>query len=87
MIDKLSWITVYPEASCCLVMACVIALADLRVKSQRRTFTYVLTLATLGVVALMQAVCQQRPEPCTVSATWSSATRWATGSSALPRWR
>ncbi len=54
MIDKLSWIVVYPEALL-LVMACVIALADLRVTSPRRTFTYVLTLATLGVVAVMQA--------------------------------
>ncbi len=55
MIDKLSWIAVYPEVLL-LVMACVIALADLRVSSPRRTFTYVLTLATLGVVALMQAM-------------------------------
>jgi NADH-quinone oxidoreductase subunit N len=55
MIDKLSWIVVYPEALL-LVMACVIALADLRVTSPRRTFTYVLTLATLGVVALMQGL-------------------------------
>ncbi len=55
MIDKLSWIVVYPEALL-LVMACVIALADLRVNSPRRTFTYVLTLATLGVVALLQAL-------------------------------
>ena len=55
MIDKLSWIVVYPEALL-LVMACVIALADLRVSSPRRTFTYVLTLATLGVVALLQAL-------------------------------
>ena len=55
MIDKLSWIAVYPEALL-LVMACVIALADLRVTSPRRTFTYVLTLATLGVVALMQGL-------------------------------
>ncbi|MGE0330936.1 MAG: NADH-quinone oxidoreductase subunit NuoN [Ramlibacter sp.] len=55
MIDKLSWIVVYPEALL-LVMACVIALADLRVTSPRRTFTYVLTLATLGVVAVMQAL-------------------------------
>ncbi len=55
MIDKLSWIVVYPEALL-LVMACVIALVDLRVTSPRRTFTYVLTLATLGVVALLQAL-------------------------------
>ncbi|MBP6405135.1 MAG: NADH-quinone oxidoreductase subunit NuoN [Proteobacteria bacterium] len=55
MIDKLSWIAVYPEVLL-LVMACVVALADLRVSSPRRTFTYVLTLATLGVVAIMQAL-------------------------------
>lgn len=55
MIDKLSWITVYPEVVL-LVMACVIALADLRVTSARRTSTYVLTLLTLGVVAALQAL-------------------------------
>jgi NADH-quinone oxidoreductase subunit N len=55
MIDKLSWITVYPEIIL-LVMACVIALVDLGVRSPRRTLTYVLTLCTLGVVALMQAL-------------------------------
>jgi NADH-quinone oxidoreductase subunit N len=55
MIDKLSWITVYPEIIL-LVMACVIALVDLGVKSPRRTLTYVLTLVTLGVVALIQAL-------------------------------
>jgi NADH-quinone oxidoreductase subunit N len=55
MIDKLSWITVYPEIIL-LVMACVIALVDLGVRSPQRTLTYVLTLVTLGVVALMQAL-------------------------------
>lgn len=54
MIDKLSWISVYPEIIL-LVMGCVIALADLAVKSQRRTGTYVLTLLTLAVVAALQA--------------------------------
>jgi NADH-quinone oxidoreductase subunit N len=53
MIDKLSWITVYPEIIL-LVMACVIALADLAIKSPRRTGTYIMTLVTLGVVALFQ---------------------------------
>lgn len=53
MIDKISWITVYPEIILA-TMACVIALLDLGVKSPRRTLTYVLTLVTLGVVALMQ---------------------------------
>ncbi|MET0311727.1 MAG: NADH-quinone oxidoreductase subunit NuoN [Burkholderiaceae bacterium] len=54
MIDKASWITVYPDVVL-LVMACVIALVDLGVNSARRGTTYVLTLATLGVVAFMQA--------------------------------
>ena len=54
MIDKLSWIAVYPELIL-LVMACVIALADLYVKTPRRTVTYVLTLLTLGAVAVMEA--------------------------------
>ncbi len=54
MIDKLSWIAVYPEIIL-LVMACVIALVDLGVKTPRRTVTYVLTLVTLGVVAAMEA--------------------------------
>ncbi len=54
MIDKLSWISVYPEIIL-LVMACVIALVDLGVKSPQRTLTYVLTLVTLGVVAALEA--------------------------------
>lgn len=53
MIDKLSWITVYPEIIL-MVMACVIALMDLGVKSPQRGKTYVLTLLTLAVVALLQ---------------------------------
>ena len=55
MIDKISWITVYPEIILA-VMGCVIALVDLGVKSTQRTLTYVLTLITLGVVALIQAM-------------------------------
>jgi len=54
MIDKLSWISVYPEILL-LVMGCVIALYDLGVKSRLRTSTYVLTLLTLAVVAVIQA--------------------------------
>ena len=54
MIDKLSWISVYPEILL-LVMGCVIALFDLGVKSRNRTSTYVLTLLTLAVVAVIQA--------------------------------
>ena len=54
MIDKLSWISAYPEIIL-LTMGCVIALADLGVKTPRRTMTYVLTLLTLAVVAFLQA--------------------------------
>jgi NADH-quinone oxidoreductase subunit N len=54
MIDKLSWISAYPEIIL-LGMGCVIALADLGVKSQRRTATYLMTLLTLAVVAFLQA--------------------------------
>ncbi|MCX7234625.1 MAG: proton-conducting transporter membrane subunit, partial [Burkholderiales bacterium] len=55
MIDKLSWISVYPEIIL-LVMGCVVALADLAVRSPRRTATYVLTLLTLAAVAALQAL-------------------------------
>ncbi len=54
MIDKLSWIAVYPEIIL-LVMACIILLADLWVKTPKRTGTYVVTLLTLGAVAALQA--------------------------------
>ncbi|MDA8447709.1 NADH-quinone oxidoreductase subunit NuoN [Paracidovorax valerianellae] len=55
MIDNISWLAVYPEIVL-LVMACVIALVDLGVTSPRRTGTYVLTLLTLTVVAVLQAL-------------------------------
>jgi len=58
MIDKLSWIAVYPEIVL-MVMACLIALTDLFVNQPRRTTTYVLTLLTLGVVAAMNALYAQ----------------------------
>ncbi len=54
MIDKLSWITVYPEIVL-VIMACVIALVDLGVKTPHRTLTHVLTLLTLAVVAVMES--------------------------------
>ena len=54
MIDKLSWIAVYPEIIL-LAMGCVILLVDLWVKSPMRTLTYVLTLVTLGAVAALEA--------------------------------
>ncbi|MDP4613951.1 MAG: NADH-quinone oxidoreductase subunit NuoN [Limnohabitans sp.] len=55
MMDNSSWMTMYPEIVL-LVMACVVTLADLFVKSPKRTGTYVLTLATLAGVALLHAV-------------------------------
>jgi NADH-quinone oxidoreductase subunit N len=55
MIDKLSWIAVYPEIIL-MVMACVIALMDLGVKSAQRGRTYAVTLLTLAVVAVLQGV-------------------------------
>ena len=53
--DNSSWMTMYPEIVL-LVMACVVTLADLFVKSPKRTATYVLTLVSLGGVALLHAV-------------------------------
>jgi NADH-quinone oxidoreductase subunit N len=54
MIDKLSWISIYPEVVL-LIMACVIALVDLGVSDLHRTKTYFLTLLTLAIVAALQA--------------------------------
>ncbi|RFO98286.1 NADH-quinone oxidoreductase subunit NuoN [Rhodoferax lacus] len=55
MIDNISLIAVYPEIML-LVMACVIALMDLGVKTPLRGATYVITLMTLGAVAVLQAM-------------------------------
>ncbi|MCZ8252060.1 MAG: NADH-quinone oxidoreductase subunit NuoN [Hylemonella sp.] len=55
MTDLLSWIAVFPEVIL-LVMACAVTLLDLLVKSRLRTGTYVLTLATLAVVAALQGI-------------------------------
>jgi NADH-quinone oxidoreductase subunit N len=55
MIDKLSWVVAYPELLL-LAMACVITLVDLSVKTPKRGSTYVLTLLTLGAVAVLHAV-------------------------------
>ena len=54
MIDKFSWIAVSPEIIL-LVAICVILLVDLGVKSAGRTTTYVLSLVTLGFLALSLA--------------------------------
>jgi NADH-quinone oxidoreductase subunit N len=55
VIDNSSWIAVYPEIVL-LVMACVIMLVDLAVKSPKRTATYALSLLTLGVVAFLNGL-------------------------------
>jgi NADH-quinone oxidoreductase subunit N len=55
MIEKASWIAVYPEIVL-LAMACMILLVDLFVKSPRRTATYVLTILTLAVVAVLHGL-------------------------------
>ncbi len=55
MIDNISWLAIYPEIVL-LVMACVIALVDLHITCPRRTGTYVLTMLTLAVVAVMQGM-------------------------------
>lgn len=55
MIDNLSWVVAYPEILL-LVMACVIALVDLGVKTPLRGTTYALTLMTLGALALLLAL-------------------------------
>ena len=52
MIDNISWAVAYPEILL-LIMACVIALVDLGVKSANRNVTYVLTLLTLGTLAVL----------------------------------
>ncbi len=55
MIDNLSWVTAYPEMLL-LVMACVIALVDLGVKTPTRGVTYALSLLTLAAVAVLQGL-------------------------------
>ncbi len=55
MIDNISCLAIYPEIVL-LVMTCVIALVDLGVKSPQRTATYVLSMLTLAVVAVLQGV-------------------------------
>ena len=55
MIDKLSFVAVYPEIVL-LIMACLIALVDLGVKTPRRNLTYALTLLTLAALAIMEAL-------------------------------
>ena len=50
--NDMNWIAVYPEMVL-LGMTCLIALLDLFSTSPKRTATYLLSLATLAVVATM----------------------------------
>ena len=54
MIDRLSWLAIYPEIVL-LAMACVILLMDLMVKGRLRTPTYLMSLLTLVAVAALTA--------------------------------
>ena len=55
MIDSLGWYAAFPEILL-LVMACVIALVDLSVKTPMRGVTHLLTLLTLAVLAAFLGV-------------------------------
>ena len=55
MIDNISWVVAYPEILL-LIMACVIALVDLGVKTPMRGTTYALSLLTLGALAILLAM-------------------------------
>ena len=50
--NQMNWLAVYPEIVL-LTMACVVAMVDLWVTDARRLPTYLLTQASLAVVALM----------------------------------
>ena len=52
MIDRFSWMAVYPEIVL-LVMACVITLVDLLDRNPRRLAAYVLSILTLLVLAVL----------------------------------
>lgn len=83
MIDNLSWVVAYPEILL-LIMACVIALVDLGVKTPLRTVTHFLSMLTLGGLAVLLASYVVKPgKPFMVSAAWWCPIQWATGSSVL----
>ena len=52
MIDRFSWVAIYPEIVL-LVMACAIALLDLFARRRGRTVAYVLSILTLVVLAVL----------------------------------
>jgi NADH-quinone oxidoreductase subunit N len=55
MIDSLGWYAAFPEILL-LVMACVIALIDLSVKTPMRGATHLLTMLTLAVLAVVLGI-------------------------------
>lgn len=55
MIDRFSWVAIYPEIVL-LVMACAIALLDLFDRSRGRTVAYVLSILTLVVLAVLTGI-------------------------------
>jgi NADH-quinone oxidoreductase subunit N len=55
MIDRFSWVAIYPQIVL-LVMACVIALVDLFDSGKRRNTAYLLSIFTLLVVAVQSAI-------------------------------
>lgn len=59
--NNMNWLAVAPEIVL-LVMACVVAMVDLWVTHPRRTPTYLLTQATIGVVGLLHLMAFDRGE-------------------------
>lgn len=55
MFDTLSWIAIYPEIVL-LIMACVVTLFDLGVKGPMRTWTHILTLVSLALLAFLHGM-------------------------------
>ena len=69
MIDQASWIAIFPEALL-LLMACVIAIADLGVKSPLRTLTYALSVGTCWSLQRWRHFLVRPDSPCTAFPTW-----------------
>jgi len=61
--NEMNWPAVYPEIVL-LVMACVVAMVDLWVTHPRRLPTYLLTQASLAVVALMHLFAFSKLDAC-----------------------
>jgi len=55
MLENIRWVAIFPEIVL-LVMACVVALVDLRVTSKPRAGTHMLAMISLAVVALLHGV-------------------------------